>query len=48
MNDEIVDKLNNQTFKQGSAILKILYFNPKKITTQHTPIKEKVNGNWNY
>ena len=30
MNYELVEKFNNQTFTQGSAILKIKYFNPKK------------------
>ena len=28
MNDELVEKINNQTFTQGSAILKIKYYNP--------------------
>ena len=29
MNDELVEKFNNQTFTQGSAILKIKCYNPK-------------------
>ena len=29
MNNDLVEKLNNQTFTQGSAILKIKYYNPK-------------------
>ena len=29
MNDELVEKFNNQTFTQGSAIMKIKYYNPK-------------------
>ena len=42
MNDELVEKFNNQTFTQGSAILKIKYFNPKNLIVQHLPVKEKV------
>ena len=41
MNDEIVEKFNNQTFTRGSAILKIKYYNPKNLIVQHLPIKEK-------
>ena len=41
MNDELVNKFNNQTFNQGSAILKIKYYNPKNLIVQHIPIKEK-------
>ena len=40
MNDELVEKFNNQTFTQGSAILKIKYYNPKNLIVQHIPIKE--------
>ena len=43
MNDELVEKFNNQTFIQGSAILKIKYYNPKNLIVQHIPIKERVN-----
>ena len=43
MNDELVIKFNKQTFTQGSAILKILYYNPKKGIVQHLPIKGKGN-----
>ena len=43
MNNEIVEKFNNQTFTQGSAILKIKYYNPKDLIVQHIPIKEKEN-----
>ena len=43
MNNEIVEKFNNQTFTQGSAILKIKYYNPKNLINQHLPVKEKVN-----
>ena len=41
MNDERVENFNNQTFSQGSAILKIKYFNPKNLIVQHLPVKEK-------
>ena len=41
MNDELVEKFNNQTFTQGSAILKIKYFNPRNLIVQHLPVKEK-------
>ena len=39
--DKLVEKFNNQTFTQGSAILKINYYNPKNLIGQHLPIKEK-------
>ena len=42
MNGELVEKFNNQTFTQGSAILKIKYYNPKNLIVQHLPVKEKV------
>ena len=45
MNDELVEKFNNQTFTQGSAILKIKYYNPKNLIVQHIPIKEKKKEN---
>ena len=41
MNDELVNKFKNQNFNQGSAILKIKYYNPKNLIVQHLPIKEK-------
>ena len=41
MNIELVEKFNNQTFTQGSAILKMKYYNPKNLIVQHLPIKEK-------
>ena len=41
MNDELVENFNNQTFNQGSAILKIKYYNPKNLIVQHLPVKEK-------
>ena len=43
MNDELVEKFNNQTFTQGSAILKIKYYNLQNLIVQHLPVKEKVN-----
>ena len=43
MNEELVEKYNNQTFTRGSAILKIEYYNPKNLIIQHIPVKEKVN-----
>ena len=41
MNDELVNKFNTQNFNQGSAILKIKYYNPRDLIVQHYPIKEK-------
>ena len=41
MNNELVEKLNNQTFTQGSAILKINFYNPRDLIVQHLPVKEK-------
>ena len=41
LNDELVEKFNSQTFTQGSAILKIKYYNPKNLIVQHLPVKEK-------
>ena len=40
--DKPVEKYNNQTSDQGSAILKIKYYNPKKLIVQQNPIKEKL------
>ena len=41
MNDELVEKNNTGNFTQGSAILKIKYYNPKKLIVQHLPVKER-------
>ena len=41
MNDGLVGKFNNQTFTQGSAILKNKYYNPKNLIVQHLPVNEK-------
>ena len=43
MNNELVKKLNTGYFNQGSAILKIKYYNPKDTIVQHLPVKERVN-----
>ena len=43
MNNELVEKFNNSNFTQGSAILKIKYYNPRDLIVQHLPIKERVN-----
>ena len=40
-NDDLVEKFNNQTFTQGSAILKVKYYYPKNLIVQHLPVKEK-------
>ena len=41
MNDELVEKFNNQTFTKGSTFLKIKYYNPENLIVQHLPVKEK-------
>ena len=41
MNDELVEKFNTGNFTQGSAFLKIKYYNPKNLIIQHLPVKEK-------
>ena len=41
MNDELVRKFNTGNFSQRSAILKIKYYNPKKIIAQPLPIKQR-------
>ena len=41
MNKILVHRFNNQNFTQGSAILKIKYYNPKNLIVQHLPVKEK-------
>ena len=45
MNEELVEKLLNQTFLQGTAILKIKNYNPKNLIVQHLPIREKEKKN---
>ena len=39
---EFFEKFNNQTSTQGSAILKIKYFNPPALIFQHSPVEHKV------
>ena len=39
---EFFEKFNNQTSTQGSAILKIKYFNPPALIFQHLPVEHKV------
>ena len=41
MNNELVKKVNTQTFTQGNAILTIRYYNPKNLIVQHLPAKER-------
>ena len=41
MNDTLIEKFNNGKFNQGSAILKIKYYNPRNLIVQHLPVKEK-------
>ena len=43
MNDELDEKFNTGNFTQGSAVLKIKYYNPKNLIVQHLPVKEKEN-----
>ena len=40
MNNELVEKFNTGIFNQGSAFLKIKYFNPRDLIAQHLPVKE--------
>ena len=42
MIEDLVNKFNNQAFIQGSAILKIKYYNPQNLIVQHLPVKERV------
>ena len=41
INKFLVHKFNNDNFNQGSAILKIKYYNPRNLIVQHLPVKEK-------
>ena len=41
MKDELVEKFNIGNFTQGSAFLKLKYFNLKNLIVQHLPLKEK-------
>ena len=42
MNNELVKKINTGNFTQGSAILKIKYYNARNLIVQHIPNNEKV------
>ena len=41
-NDEINGNFNIQTFTHGSAILKVLCYNPSDLKFQQTPVREKI------
>ena len=41
MNNLLFHEFNNGNFNQGSAILKINYYNFENLIVQHLPIKEK-------
>ena len=41
MNDKLVEKYKTGNFTQGSAILKIKFYNPRHLIVQHIPVKEK-------
>ena len=41
MNDNLIDKYNNQNFTQGSAVLKIKYYNPRNLIVQNLPVTER-------
>ena len=43
MNKALVEKFNNQTFTQGSAILKINFYNRKDLIIHHISAKGRVN-----
>ena len=40
MDDDLVNKFNSGVFTQGSAILKIKFYNTKSLIVQHLPDKE--------
>ena len=42
LNDELVQNFSESKFTQGSAVLKLNYYNPKKLIVQHFPVKELV------
>ena len=41
MNKWLVHKINNCYFNQGSAILKIKYYNPENLIVLHLPVEER-------
>ena len=46
MNGELVNTVNIQTFNQGSAILKIKYYDLQNLIVQPIPNEQKVKKNW--
>ena len=45
MENDPVEKFNDQTFAKGSAILRIKYYNLQNLIVQHLPVKETVKKN---
>ena len=45
MNDDLVEKCNNQTFTQGSATSKFRFYSPKDLIVQHLPVKVREKKN---
>ena len=43
MNEKLVKNFTTSNFTQGSAILKVKYYNPKNLIVQHLPVKEREN-----
>ena len=39
---KLLRNFKTQTFTQGSAILKVLYYNPKDLIFQHLAVKEAI------
>ena len=44
MNDELIEKIKNQTFTQGNVSLKIKHHIPKNLIVQHLSVKERVKN----
>ena len=45
LNKKLVKKFIFQNFTEGSAILKIKYYNPKNLIVQHIPVKQREKKN---
>ena len=45
MNDEFIEKFVTGIFTQGSAILKIKYYNLKNLIVEHLPVREREKKN---
>ena len=43
MNDEFVERFNSNIVNQGTAILKVKYYNPPELIFQHPPVEERLN-----